>query len=813
MKQMDYRVVGARLRPPRFVVAYRPGPDWIYTARLVVASISRIWGANGAVLVPADDDGATLPALVAFMRPYDPDHVAGHVPTLADLAHADPTFAKRAVQEFASPGEDQDTTWRRLRTEPAGDPDWARLAQQIDAYCSPFKGSDPATRKFEAHKILWLDRTSPSTTAFTTVPDQSEACIFILDLSNVDPALALMVETRIGSIDPTLREDRNIIELPVEDVDLRDLVRLAVTGNVRPTTWDLQARYLNAVDTIRGSDPDLTIDRFLADTPFGRSARWTTSLRSYPEPPIVCVIGDTAEDHALAVMCDRLYHHGTWIPARLLAADAPFATHIKLALHQLRHIPNAPTQPVMLTSLSESTETVVSLATELNEMFPLLDGSGQPIPTNRMFKHVTVENLAMERGRSIIADPSAFELRRFLPLADNEGDVSILTPVPLPEPEAANHIGPNMQWYIDVWLPGHQLPARTSLPSSSLQQVVGLPDAMMRASLDGLTFASPNFGLVMAGASADTRLAHPLLRFPSAEVLFAELARAQEATVEWSDAGRRAAMAVEMWGSFAAAVVDLGGSARQLLDAFIPPKGADGSYGNHTGYAIRGDGYVALEDATTILKVDEFQARDMLDRLLAHNILRRGLLLNCVRCRSEDFYRIEQVGSIFECHACGHDSELSRGRWYEKDAEPHWYYSIDQVVRDLLTQHGDVPLLAAAKLSEGTRSMLWSPETIVQDDNESVELDLCLVIDGRVVVGEAKSNGTLKAKNGPEETARRLVYAAHILSADQIVLATSRNSWAKGQLQLVERAVSNVWTRGPRPSVTCLLGVSAATPA
>src|SRR5438067_3727071 len=109
------------------------------------------------------------------------------------------------------------------------------------------------------------------------------------------------------------------------------------------------------------------------------------------------------------------------------------------------------------------------------------------------------------------------------------------------------------------------------------------------------------------------------------------------------------------------------GSMRQLLDAFIPPKGADGSYGNHTGYAIRGDGYLALEDAITILKVDDFQARDMLDRLLAHNILRRGLLLNCFRCRSEDFYRIEQVGSIFECHACGHDSELSRGRWYEKD--------------------------------------------------------------------------------------------------------------------------------------------------
>jgi len=39
MAQMEYRWIGARLRPPRFVVGYRPGHDWIYTARQVVASI------------------------------------------------------------------------------------------------------------------------------------------------------------------------------------------------------------------------------------------------------------------------------------------------------------------------------------------------------------------------------------------------------------------------------------------------------------------------------------------------------------------------------------------------------------------------------------------------------------------------------------------------------------------------------------------------------------------------------------------------------------------------------------------------------
>ncbi|GAB2712288.1 hypothetical protein [Kitasatospora kifunensis] len=59
------------------------------------------------------------------------------------------------------------------------------------------------------------------------------------------------------------------------------------------------------------------------------------------------------------------------------------------------------------------------------------------------------------------------------------------------------------------------------------------------------------------------------------------------------------------------------------------------------------------------------------DRLLAIRVLRRGLLLNCARCHFEAFYRVEQVGSFFDCLACGHTSAMARGRWYKKDPEPH----------------------------------------------------------------------------------------------------------------------------------------------
>ncbi len=52
MDEVRYESAGTCLRAPRFVVAYRPGSDWVYTARRVIQSLSRVWAGAGAVIVP-----------------------------------------------------------------------------------------------------------------------------------------------------------------------------------------------------------------------------------------------------------------------------------------------------------------------------------------------------------------------------------------------------------------------------------------------------------------------------------------------------------------------------------------------------------------------------------------------------------------------------------------------------------------------------------------------------------------------------------------------------------------------------------------
>jgi hypothetical protein len=162
----------------------------------------------------------------------------------------------------------------------------------------------------------------------------------------------------------------------------------------------------------------------------------------------------------------------------------------------------------------------------------------------------------------------------------------------------------------------------------------------------------------------------------------------------------------------------------------------------------------------------------------------------------------------FTCSVCRYPSRLARGRWYKGDPEPAWSYDLDQVVRELLRQHGDIPLLAAAHLAEGGRSLLWAPELLVQSNGEEAEVDLCLIIDGRVVVGEAKSNTRLNtADKGTAQAAARLVRAAHILSADEIVLATAQPAWAPGARTAIEAAIAAEWRMGPKLKISTLVGI------
>ena len=161
------------------------------------------------------------------------------------------------------------------------------------------------------------------------------------------------------------------------------------------------------------------------------------------------------------------------------------------------------------------------------------------------------------------------------------------------------------------------------------------------------------------------------------------------------------------------------------------------------GAIIRGLGYLYFSHAESARRPGRGDTRDVLDRLVSSDVLRRGFLLSCERCRWQAFYAVSKVGKIFTCAACSHASNMASGAWYKGDPEPAWNYSLDQVARTLLQQHGDIPMLAADRLRQGARDFLWAPELSIQVEPSPIEIDICAIVNGWVILGEAKCNGRL----------------------------------------------------------------------
>jgi hypothetical protein len=96
--------------------------------------------------------------------------------------------------------------------------------------------------------------------------------------------------------------------------------------------------------------------------------------------------------------------------------------------------------------------------------------------------------------------------------------------------------------------------------------------------------------------------------------------------------------------------------------------------------------------------------------------------------------------------------------------------------------------------------LLRAPELSIQEGRNSTEIDICAIVNRRVVVGEAKVNGRLDSSGkSPSQASDRLVRATQVLTADEIVLATTQPAWAPGSLTAVETslAVTGSMARGP----------------
>ena len=788
MASVDHRMVWRRARPGRAAVLVpSPAGDWLPIAKRALCSLSLTWGGMGDILVPVGADSRPSPAFRAVLRAHDPDYVAAYEATSSEIALADPSAyaAWRAGRPGSSDDSEDETTLRQqFEAEMSGlRGAWDSSAAVAFArsWCSPYPspkgGYYPVARRSDS-----LGRPLIALSVFPGLMDRP----LDLDLGAFDPAFELMARMRIGSLADTELPGNAALQLcTAEERDLPALSELACVKEVsHPPALDSNVRHLAELHS-REIPPTQGLDPL---SPFRRTTHGMNWINFEVRATWVVVIGDTCEDFCFALACDRLFLGATWVPVRLVN-DPVLADGLR-ALRALLRDNATYGHQAFFTSLSLDAADV--------EQSRLAVLAMDETAADRCSSVIPPASLKFGRPKRL-ADPGSLYLGETITCYyDGDGSLGIATALSAPIPDVARPAPPTeVAWEIDVSIEREQALPRSALaPADLLASFPSSAEIDVRAGTSGLSYHSHKIsGGYLAGWILEQHLVRPVLRVPSAAMTIRRLAEAAGYAVRPSQTGRLNQIVIDMWGSLEAAAADLSGPVRTLLDVLTPsPDMKDGPLA--TSLVINRLPYITAENAQGLLGLDEAGTRAELDRLLRLRVLRRGLVLRCVRCNWLDWYAIDHIGQSFRCDRCDQDNFLEQARWNKPVSEPQWYYDLDHAVREALKLDGHVPILALDRLRARYRdgfSFTTDFEIIKNSTGHPPEIDFAVIADARLILGEAKKNDRL-ANQRREERRKlgRLHDAARDLTADDVCLATAAAVWDQGTTELVSQALADL---------------------
>lgn len=797
MESVEYDTVRLTARPPRALVAYEPGSSWTAAATDTFRWLSSCWGGAAGAVLPLLPDGPlpTSRLLLETVRSLDPDAVVYRPASVSDMDHE---TVRRTFRRFDG-GALAETVGRVRRDDsdvpvvsrgdlwPAGVLRWCAARHPYEEELD-LEGANTGF-----HPVQYAAGvTEPFTSTVVATGPAVRATSLVLD--DLDPVFALMVASRAG-VSP---EGRSASEIVPGDGDLKGLAEWAMTGSTREGR--LPCVDSRAAASYAGRVPS---DTLLEALPLPTTRIGTAWLHPplFQRAPFVLVVGDGPSDHAFAVLADRMLHVGAWAPAGLLANTGPTGDAVRFAVGTFLHtslMGNAARCPTVVTSTTlEEAEVREAL------------GDAGGIPDSVDF--VAAEQISFEH-RKFLADPEAADRPSTHPVAEQDGTITMLTAA---EPLVPSVFLPRTEgsWMVDV-RPGRAVlgPARAAIPSTMLlgedSRQAAVSETLVRTSTRGLAFWSQAQTMVLAGALRGSTYARPLLRFPGAADTVVALAKAAGMSTRLSVVGRRAQSVADMWGGSGALATDLGGPVRALLRA-LATRGRNGP--RDWGCVVNNRGHVHFKGARGLLNADEPSARETLDRLVVRGAVRRGLLLGCERCSNVDFYRTAEFADTFRCKRCAAANLLVGDRWRHPRSEPIWFYDLDPLVEGFFEQNGDIPLVAADTVlrRHGQPGSATYEIEFVRDEEVDpwIELDFACTVDGRLYLGEAKSNGNICSHDRSlTDTAQRVATLVVALTVDHVILATSAAEWKLGQVDAVREAISQQASRvgSPIPTVEAL---------
>jgi hypothetical protein len=153
------------------------------------------------------------------------------------------------------------------------------------------------------------------------------------------------------------------------------------------------------------------------------------------------------------------------------------------------------------------------------------------------------------------------------------------------------------------------------------------------------------------------------------------------------------------------------------------------------------------------------------DALLERGLLLGGYVLTCSHCANRTWYRLDDIKQEHDCERCAGSTHIP--------ANAIRSFRLNEAFYQLRLNNGEVVTLLLAVLRRDARhSLLYLPEVaLAHDEAKDGEADVAALVDGELVLGEAKSNDQIANKE-----MKWYQYVARRTRAKGLVFATTARS-------------------------------------
>jgi hypothetical protein len=797
-EKLEYLNVSMLVRPAKVAILF-PKMDcyWKHTIPNVFEWCSRVWGGAYFLIIPTDGVEIKNP-FWQILEEYNPDHIFSFTPSIQDLELADPpkyheivdNYRAHFFKQFPELSEEEflKVFKRDLRPKPLMNFQIeAKLQQKLKQRLAPFY--------FEEYIV----QNHISSNDYVPFPlTQLEHIAKIGNLKQVyvfdgfeDPNCGLVFYSNWGIYSKSFEEELinneiEVIHIP-QTANYTDLLKISI--NKRVDSFDYTLR--KTLNEKIGDTPNLWVppDNLALLSPYESSLlkvgkyKTSDSISAYESKTVI--IGDSLDDFCLYYCLSRFQNAAYWIPGVHLNNTKEEGTKQKdknilakiitneIGLRDPHHNTNG---RFKLSSMSLSREEQQQVKDEIVQLYYL----DQDEFANRI--ELTSLDSLLQKPITRLIELNNYS-NQYTEVFKNKHGVGRL---PTPRPKNFTQVLPyNHRWITEFTIEGY-IPPQLHFLGKEIVDLNGTTE--VRVSNSGICYNCPNIGFF--GGDIDVTLVKPQIRIIEPLEIFQKyFFEAGFSDVRLSDKGNYTQETIQKFGS----LNELGNFLKsiqnqRLLARFRSRKSSNDINTGEVAY-VNNRAYIDFRAISQEIG-SEKQAIQLLDMLLQKSIFYRGLVLQCTHCRASDWYGIEELDQHFVCRRCRHPQTILQRNW-KRGNEPAWFYKLDEVIYQGLSNNMVLPLLTIVNLMKNSKkSFLYTPELECRKDKDSVkpdrEVDICCIQDGRIIIGECSITNISK------ELVNKLSKFSHELmrSPEMLVYSTLNSSvsedikmYAKSTLQ------------------------------